>query len=203
MLDNCLYLGSNFLAKSMVSQMRAKPVDLPPPNWVLNPNVKQRSAVQEYIFASFSLTWEWKSLSNPEKREYQLSHAMDESKGKLKECPSQQDAATFFLSMHLHLPWTLQPCLGVGHQPPFDAWKIETYEEVASGVLVHFSHESDEGSVARAFRLFICTCKAVGWSCTSSCGWSLSRQPWCQQLLCKIHQFRMVPGVYTQIKAHS
>ena len=40
--------------------MRAKPVDLPPPNWVLKPNVKQRSAVQEYIFASFSRTLEYK-----------------------------------------------------------------------------------------------------------------------------------------------
>ena len=60
--------------------MRAKPVDLPPPNWVLNPNVKQRSAVQEYIFASFSLTWERGSLSKPEKREYHLSHAVDETK---------------------------------------------------------------------------------------------------------------------------
>ena len=38
--------------------MRAKPVDFPPPNWVLKPNVKQRSAVQEYILASFSLTCE-------------------------------------------------------------------------------------------------------------------------------------------------
>merc|ERR1719422_381167 len=50
------YLGSNFLAKSMVSYIRPNPVDLPPPKLVLNPNVKTLSAVQLYILANFSRT---------------------------------------------------------------------------------------------------------------------------------------------------
>merc|ERR1719189_1814919 len=49
-----LYFGSNFLAKSNVSQITANPVDLPPPKLVLKPNGNTRSAVHLYIFASFS-----------------------------------------------------------------------------------------------------------------------------------------------------
>ena len=48
------YFGSNFLAKSMESYIRAKPVLLPPPKAVLKPKQKITSAVVLYTLASFS-----------------------------------------------------------------------------------------------------------------------------------------------------
>lgn len=50
-----LCLGSFFLAKSRESYTMAKPVVLPPPNWVLKPNTNTTSGVVLYILASFSL----------------------------------------------------------------------------------------------------------------------------------------------------
>ena len=51
-----LYLGSQRLAFSRVSQMRPKPVVLPPPNCVRKPKQKMTSGVVLYMRASFSRT---------------------------------------------------------------------------------------------------------------------------------------------------
>lgn len=49
-----LCFGSNFLAKSNVSQINAKPVDRAPPKFVRNPKTKQTSGVTLQRTANFS-----------------------------------------------------------------------------------------------------------------------------------------------------